>query len=217
MEYFSRFTALLLLVILSPFILFVIILLFLTQGQPIFFHQTRVGFKYKNFKLIKFRTMHNNNDNNMITILHDPRITRIGKLLRYLKIDEVPQLINIIQGHMRFIGPRPEVPFYVNENFNFLNNIKPGISDFSSIIFRNEEKILQQIKNKHAYKEVLLPLKIELGNYYSIKKSFFLDLLLVMLTLLSIFFPKLTIKMILIMIIDAYNPKLSNKIKQIVK
>ena len=134
MEIFSRTTALLFLVLLSPFFILISLCCLAFQGYPIFFKQQRIGKNYNVFLIYKFRTMkkkfwkQNHNKN-------DPRITSFGKLLRKFKIDELPQLYNILLGDMRFIGPRPEVPKYFDKNtFNFLKTIKPGISDYSSII-----------------------------------------------------------------------------------
>ena len=98
---------------------------------------------------------------------------------------------------MRFIGPRPEVPEYFDKNtFNFLKTIKPGISDYSSILLRHEEKILDAIGGDSPYKQ-LLPIKLRLAKYYSLRKSFLLDIYLVIMTLLSLVFPKYAIKKIL--------------------
>ena len=193
LEFFSRTVALFLLLILSPIFVFVIFCCITFQGFPIFFKQKRVGFKYKKFEIYKFRSMINNSGN-LITIIGDNRITKLGKLLRYTKIDEFPQLINIIKGEMRFIGPRPEVEDYFSkQNFKFLKIVKPGISDFSSIILRNESKILENIGGNNSY-EKLLPIKLELANYYAKNKSFFLDLQLVFITIISILHPKFAVK-----------------------
>ena len=193
LEFFSRTVALFLLLILSPIFVFVIFCCITFQGFPIFFKQKRVGFKYKKFEIYKFRSMINNSGN-LITIIGDNRITKLGKLLRYTKIDEFPQLINIIKGEMRFIGPRPEVEDYFSkQNFKFLKIVKPGISDFSSIILRNESKILENIGGNNSY-EKLLPVKLELANYYAKNKSFFLDLQLVFITIISILHPKFAVK-----------------------
>ena len=115
------------------------------------------------------------NSGKTITDPNDLRITKFGKFLRKTKLDEIPQPINIIKGEMRFIGPRPEVKDYFNkQKFRFLKNVKPGISDFASIILRNESKILDQIGGEEPY-EKLLPIKLELAQYYSLKKSFCCD------------------------------------------
>lgn len=209
MELISRFVAFLLLLILSPGILFISILSLIFQGNPVFYKQERVGFKCKNFKIHKFRTMINNTGDS-ITKYNDSRITLFGKILRKTKIDEIPQLFNILKGEMRFIGPRPEVPKYFKKNqFIFLNLIKPGLSDFSSIIFRNEDQILKKIGGDKPY-EKLLPLKISLAHYYSKKKSFILDFMLVAITIISIFMPNYSSKKLLIPILSKDMPEIKS-------
>jgi len=136
------------------------------------------------------------------------RITHYGKILRKTKVDELPQLLNIIKGDMRFIGPRPEVKKYVSKSeFQFLEKIKPGISDYSSIIFRNETQILKKIGGKNPYSN-LLPIKLKLSEYYSIKKSFFLDFKLVIITAVAIIFPDFSSKVLVV-------PKISKEIPEL--
>ena len=195
MEVFSRIIALVAIVVLSPLLLFISILSTILQGFPVFYTQERVGYNFITFNIIKFRTMVKNSGA-LITDINDSRITYFGGILRKLKIDELPQLFNIIKGDMRFIGPRPEVLTYFDEQtFCFLKNIKPGISDFCSILLRNEDKILLKIGGANPYRE-LLPIKIKLATYYSENKSFSLDLKLVVITIISILFPKLSIKIL---------------------
>ncbi len=197
MEIISRFLALILIVILSPILIFVSILCIIFQGFPIIFKQDRVGYNYKTFEIYKFRTM-SEDDGDLITVRNDSRITKIGKILRKTKIDEIPQLLNILKGEMRFIGPRPEVLSYFEKGtFKFLMNVKPGISDYSSILFRHEEVILERIGGNNPYLK-LLPIKLELAEYYSKNKNFFLDLKLVMITVLSIFFPSFISKTLIV-------------------
>ena len=196
MELFSRFIAFLILVLIFPIILVISILLILVQGKPIFFRQERIGYQFKSFKIYKFRTMQKNSGD-LITKINDDRITTLGKILRWSKIDEIPQLINILKGEMRFIGPRPEVPkYYELGNFQFLKKVKPGISDYASIIFRNENVILKNIGGDNPY-EKLLPIKLELAKYYSLKKSFLLDLKLVLITLIAVVFPNFSASLFL--------------------
>ena len=137
------------------------------------------------------------NKGSAITNYNDQRITKIGFYLRKFKIDELPQLLNIIRGEMRFIGPRPEVKQYSNEeDFKFLKIIKPGISDFASILFRNEDNYMNVISGQNPYFK-LLEVKTELANYYAEKKSFQLDLFLTMLTVFAIFFPRLSSRILI--------------------
>ena len=132
------------------------------------------------------------------------RTTAWGKILRRSKIDELPQLINIILGDMRFIGPRPEIPYYVDKKkFDFLNQLHPGLSDYSSILFRDEEGMLTKIQRVSPY-ETILPLKIALAQYYCSRKGFWQDLNLVIITILSIFLPKYTCNKFILPIIKTH-------------
>ena len=192
MDNISRIFALSLLIILSPLFLIISLLSLIFQGAPILFTQKRIGYKYQSFDIYKFRSM-KINSGTLITKNNDTRVTFLGKIIRSTKIDELPQLFNIIKGDMRFIGPRPEVAeFFDKKKFKFLKNIKPGLSDYSSILFRNETKVLNEIGGDNPY-EVLIPHKLALANYYAKRKNFILDFKLVMLTLLSIVSPKIVI------------------------
>ena len=207
MEYFSRFIAFLLLILLVPIIFFISLLCLLFQGFPIFYKQKRIGYKYHIFKIYKFRTMMKNSGD-LITRSKDSRITVLGRILRKTKLDEIPQLFNIFKGEMRFIGPRPEVEeFFEKNTFKFLEKIKPGISDFSSIIFRDETKILERIKGDNPYSK-LLPIKLELAEYYSRKKSFYLDLKLVTITIIAIIFPNFSSRVLILPRLTKDLPKL---------
>ena len=126
-----------------------------------------------------------------VTRRGDTRITGFGKIIRLLKIDEIPQLINIIRGEMSFIGPRPEVPDYVNrQKFSFLNVVKPGLTDFSSIIFRNEESILNSLGTDESYERTILPIKLELAKLYAQKQGLWVDSNIFLVTIISILFPR---------------------------
>ena len=191
MELTSRITAALLAILLLPLLLLVALISLFIQGLPIIFIQPRVGKNFKNFNIYKFRTIKNNGSNTILA--HNGellQITRWGKFLRKTKIDELPQLLNVIKGDMRFIGPRPEIPEFVSKDtFAFLNDIKPGLSGYSSIIFRNESEILSMIDSEDPYNNIL-NIKLALDNYYVTKKGFFQDLKLVGITILSLFTPK---------------------------
>jgi len=195
-------------VIISPVMFAIGLTSLIFQGFPILYKQERVGFKFKSFSLFKFRTMKRNDGKELITNPNDNRITFWGKILRRFKLDELPQLMNIVKGEMRFIGPRPEVKEYVNENdFLFLNKIKPGLTDFSSILLRDEELILEKAGGVEAYSD-LLKLKVELGQLYAQHKRFWLDLQLVVLTMVSIVFPQTAIHWVKKYYIEKYNPEL---------
>jgi len=122
-----------------------------------------------------------------LTSSHDSRITKIGKILRKYKIDELPQLINVLKGEMSFVGPRPELPEYVElfrKDYDYILNVKPGITDFASIKFRDESKLLMNSKKaEKIYTKEILPQKIELYKKYIKERSFSLDIYLIFLTL----------------------------------
>ena len=121
---------------------------------------------------------------------NDEKVTNWGRFLRKTKLDELPQFFNVIKGDMRFIGPRPEVPEFVDKkSFYFLDKLKPGLSGYSSILFRNESEIWSMIDSEDPYSNIL-DIKVALDKYYVNKKSFFEDLKLVGITILSLFIPK---------------------------
>lgn len=208
MEIFSRIIALLFLIILSPLLLSIIVLSLLFQGYPIIFKQKRVGKDFKHFNILKFRTLKNNtNENDLFTTNFIYEISKWGKFLRKTKLDELPQLVNIIKGDMRFIGPRPEIPEYVvREKFIFLNKLKPGLSGYSSILFRNESEIMSLIDNENPYDDIL-KIKIALDNYYTLKKGFIVDFKLVIITILSLLMPKKAGHYILMKLLEVENKK----------
>ena len=191
MELISRITALLLLVVLSPCFFLISVISLVIQGRPILFIQTRVGKGFKHFNIFKFRTIKKTNtDFNLFKTGKLPEATKWGLFLRKTKLDELPQLINIIKGDMRFIGPRPEIPEYVKfDLFSFLEVLKPGLSGYSSILFRNESEILSLIDAENPYDDILR-IKVSLDKYYLKRKSFFEDFKLVTITIFSLFIPK---------------------------
>jgi lipopolysaccharide/colanic/teichoic acid biosynthesis glycosyltransferase len=160
LEYiFDALLAALLLVILSPLMLVIAWRLARSGTSPVFFVQTRVGRNGKNFKIIKFRTMRNDATKDgpfICTSYEDPRITEYGKFLRQKKLDELPQLLNVLMGDMRFVGPRPEIPHFHEQNLKNIPNweqritVKPGITGFAQIhpiISHNPaEKIVEDLK-----------------------------------------------------------------------
>ena len=208
MELFSKTVAAIMLIILSPLLLLISAGSLFFQRFPILFKQERVGYKFQTFFLYKFRTMKINNVNQLVTEAGDKRITQWGKILRILKFDELPQLWNIVRGDMRFIGPRPEVQKYVKGNdFSFLEKIKPGLTDFSSILLRNETNILLRAGGVDKYTK-LLEVKVKLGSLYAEQKNFWLDMKLVLLTLVSIILPKTAILLVKKLFIKKYKPEL---------
>ena len=163
-----------LIVLLFPIFVLVSILIRLSSTGPLFFKQERIGRYQKKFIIYKFRTMTHLKHKKRIFITpeSDDRITSLGSILRKLKIDEIPQLFNILKGEMSFVGPRPEVEKYLltlpNNIREEILSFKPGLTDISSIIFRNEGSILDKKKDKEIYYiKRILPKKV----YYSLKQS----------------------------------------------
>jgi sugar transferase len=157
-------------VLLIPSIIIGILIKISSKGS-IFFVQERVGYKEKVFKIYKFRTMKvGSSKYGAITIGNDDRITKIGKILRKTKLDEIPQLINIYKGEMGFVGPRPDTPeykeYYKKANSNFFEMV-PGITGKASIYLSNEEELMKNVDNpKKFYIEKIIPQKVKLNEYH---------------------------------------------------
>ncbi len=165
------------LVILLPLLLIIALIIKIDSEGRVFYRQVRVGKGNKDFRIYKFRTMHVNADKQgLITVGgRDPRITKAGYYLRKYKLDELPQLINVLKGEMSFVGPRPEVRKYVDlytEEQRMVLSVKPGITDLASIKFRNENEILEQQDDPDKYyTESIMPQKIEINMKYIKQKS----------------------------------------------
>ncbi len=177
--------------LLFPFFLLVSFLIVIDSGFPIFFLQKRIGRDAKEFNIIKFRTMRTNNENITITVSDDSRITRIGKYLRKTKIDELPEILNVLFGQMSFVGPRPDVKGYADKlkgaNRKILA-LRPGITGPASLKYYNEEYILSQKSNPKKYNdEVIFPDKVKINMDYFHNRSFFLDLKIIFATIFRIF------------------------------
>ena len=177
--------------LLFPFFLLVSFLIVIDSGFPIFFLQKRIGRGAKEFNIIKFRTMKTNNENITITVSDDSRITRIGKYLRKTKIDELPEILNVLFGQMSFVGPRPDVKGYADKlkgaNRKILA-LRPGITGPASLKYYNEEYILSQKSNPKKYNdEVIFPDKVKINMHYFHNRSFFLDLKIIFATIFRVF------------------------------
>ncbi len=181
-RFFDVLFSLLGLVFLFPIFLIVSILIIYDSNGGVFYIQTRVGKNNQGFKLLKFRTMAPYSDivGSLTVGLRDHRVTKVGYYLRKFKIDELPQLINVLIGNMSLVGPRPEIRKYVdlyNEEQRVILSVRPGITDYASIEFRNENGILARSENpERTYVEVIMPEKIRLNMLYinnqSIKNYF---------------------------------------------
>jgi len=188
--------------VLSPLLIPVIIGLKLTGEGDIFYKQERVGYKNKSFLIWKFATMLRDSANmpgGIMTTKRDPRITPMGGFLRKSKINELPQLFNIFFGRMSVVGPRPvmRVSFeaYPNEVQKVIYNVIPGLTGIGSIIFRDEEELISEVKNNGGdlwefYEGKIYPFKGELEIWYQNHKSFVLDMKLIFLTVWVILAPK---------------------------
>tara|TARA_B100001250_G_scaffold414516_1_gene453474 strand:- start:4871 stop:5536 length:666 start_codon:yes stop_codon:yes gene_type:complete len=187
------------LIILIPILLPVIIILLLTGENYVFYFQERIGYRNSKFRIIKFATMLKDSPNigtKLHTTTTDPRILPFGKFLRSTKINELPQLFNILIGDMSIVGPRPLVdktfdPYPENIK-NSIYNIKPGLSGIGSIIFRNEEELMSNTKMNldDYYREKIAPFKGELELWYQKNISFIIDLKIILITIWIVFFSK---------------------------
>ncbi|EMI16077.1 glycosyltransferase [Rhodopirellula maiorica SM1] len=179
--------------LLSPLLILITGIIRFTSSGPVLFQQTRVGRNLQPFKILKFRTMVENAPSlgPAITSGDDPRITRIGKLLRKTKLDELPQLFNILKGDMSLVGPRPEVPKYVEmfeDDFRQILIVRPGLTDLASIKYRDESAVLAQADDpEREYVTRILPDKIELAKQYVRCSSIALDVRVILQTLLQLF------------------------------
>lgn len=189
---FDIFASALGLIILSPILIIVSLIIALTSKGGVFFRQTRVGKNGREFRIFKFRTMVVDAESKgmQITVGADNRITKIGKVLRKTKIDELPQLINVFIGQMSFVGYRPEVPRYVAMYTDYERNvlrIKPGITDLASITYRDENEILDNSEDpENTYINEIMPTKLALNMEYMKKMGFWYDIGLIFKTFLAI-------------------------------
>ena len=176
------------LLVLSPLFALVALAIKLTSRGPVFFRQERVGRDFQTFRIYKFRTMVVDAPRlgGQITAGRDPRITSIGHLLRKTKLDELPQLLNVLSGAMSLVGPRPEVPKYVEmfrPQFAEVLSVRPGITDLASVKYRDENEILGQADDPEAaYVNQVLPDKLALATEYVRRASFWFDVRLIFAT-----------------------------------
>jgi lipopolysaccharide/colanic/teichoic acid biosynthesis glycosyltransferase len=198
-RFFDIVFSLVALVITLPVLLPIIIILLLTGEHEVFFKQQRVGYKNKLFGIYKFATMLKNSPNmglGDVTVREDPRITRVGKFLRQSKLNELPQLLNILIGDMSFVGPRPLMKTgfdrYSDDLKARVYNVHPGLTGIGSIVFRDEELIITQSKlpPHECYRQVISPHKGELEIWYQQHQHFFTDFMILFLTAWYILFPK---------------------------
>jgi lipopolysaccharide/colanic/teichoic acid biosynthesis glycosyltransferase len=178
---------------LSPFLIIISAIIFVSDGLPIFYCQIRVGRGNKDFKLFKFRTMRRNADKlGLLTVGgRDQRITRVGYFLRRYKLDELPQLFNVLFGSMSVVGPRPEVRKYVdlyNSEQLLVLLVKPGLSDYASLAYFSESELLGKSQDpEKTYVSEIMPAKLELNKKYILEAGLITDVKIIIKTLSRIF------------------------------
>ena len=185
---FDRVVAFTMLIVLMPVLLIVALCILMANGAPIMYIQERIGQNAKPFKLIKFRTMHGEEES-PIAASELNRITRIGRWLRRTKIDELPELLNILKGDMSFVGPRPDVAGYADKlegDDRRLLAMKPGLTGVASLKYRNEEDLLAAQPNPQEYNDtVIWPDKVRLNILYMEQQSLWLDVKVLICTALG--------------------------------
>ncbi len=181
------------LIVISPFLLLTAVFIKLDSRGPVFYMGKRAGKNGKLFKMMKFRTLRDDADKiggGPSCADDDPRITRMGKVLRKFKINELPQLINVLKGEMSFVGPRPEVPSevetYTDEEKRVLS-VRPGITDYASLTYHNEGELLMGAEDPHeAYRQIIKPGKLKLALKYVDESSLLVDLKILYMTAMAL-------------------------------
>jgi lipopolysaccharide/colanic/teichoic acid biosynthesis glycosyltransferase len=182
------------LIFLLPFCCIIAIIIKIDSMGPVFFIQGRVGKNNRDFYIFKFRTMKiQSQDKGLLTLgNHDSRVTKVGYFLRRYKIDEFPQLINILKGDMSFVGPRPELRYYVNfysEDDMKIFKVRPGITGLASLKYRNEVELLKAVENpEELFIKTIIPDKLKFNKEYIKKQNLFFDLKLIGLTVIKVVF-----------------------------
>lgn len=170
--------------VLAPVFAICAIVVLLDTGFPVLFRARRKGLYGQDIEVLKFRTMSVSQDGPAVTVGGDSRVTASGKLLRSTKLDEIPQLVNVLRGEMSLVGPRPEDPKYVSlypNEFDEILSVRPGITGVASVEFRDEEQILQEVENPQEYYEsTLLPQKLDLESQYVLDRTLRLNLRILM-------------------------------------
>jgi lipopolysaccharide/colanic/teichoic acid biosynthesis glycosyltransferase len=178
-----------LLVLLSPLLVTVAVAIWLDSGRPIFYRCRRVGTHGQELQMLKFRKMRQDASGPRLTTAHDPRFTRVGRLLARTKIDELPQLWHVVRGEMSLVGPRPEDPHYVGlhaDAYEEILRVKPGITGLTQLAFADEANVLGSGNPNGAYLNRLLPQKVMLDRLYATARSNSMDLSILYWTLLAV-------------------------------
>lgn len=182
---FDRLVSLTALVLLSPILLALAVIVLVGNGWPIFFRQERIGQYGKPFSMIKFRSMRGSETSSVATCEKE-RVTSVGRLLRRTKLDELPELFNILKGDMSFVGPRPDVPGYADKlegDDRKMLEMKPGLTGVATLKYRNEDDLLSSQANPKEYNDnVIWPDKVRLNLMYQQRQSFCLDIKILLCT-----------------------------------
>lgn len=180
--------ALVAIIALLPLFVIIALVVLVANGRPVFFKQIRIGQGGKKFVMVKFRTMAGVEENSIST-LDSSRITKTGDFLRRTKLDELPELWNILKGDMSLVGPRPDVPGYADQltgDDRVILKLKPGLTGIASLKYRNEDDILKQQPNPQEYNDtVIWPDKVRLNKIYIERQSLWLDLKIILYTALG--------------------------------
>lgn len=194
---FDMIVSIILLILLSPILLIFSVWIKLDSKGPIFFRQERITLNGKKFKIFKFRTMVVDADKkgSLVTLANDDRITKVGHLIRKIRLDELPQLINVLLGDMTFVGTRPEVEKYVNNYTDEMRAtllMRAGITSIASLEFKDEDQIIQKYQNTglsidEIYIQKVLPEKMKYNLEYIEKFSFIYDIKIMLLTVIKVF------------------------------
>jgi lipopolysaccharide/colanic/teichoic acid biosynthesis glycosyltransferase len=187
---FDRFFGLLGFVFLLPFMIIISLIILIVDGYPALFIQKRVGYNGKLFSMVKFRTMKHTNIKSTVSVKGDSRITKLGAFLRRYKLDELPELWNVLVGQMSFVGPRPDVPGYADkledEDRNILK-LRPGITGPATLKYSNEEALLALVENPIEYNDtVLFPDKVKINLEYYYNHNLLIDIKIILSTLFRV-------------------------------
>lgn len=195
-RFFDFLLSFIALIILSPVFLIVTILLLLTGEHAVFYFQKRIGYRNREFKIIKFATMLKDSPNigtGVITVRNDPRVTKFGRFLRKSKINELPQIFNVLIGEMSIVGARPQMKkgfdLFPPEVHKVIYNTPPGITGIGSVIFRDEERIVSESNDIEATYREIFQYKGELEQWYQKNISFYTDFMIIFLTAWQIISP----------------------------
>lgn len=194
---FDVFVAVVALFILSPLLFLVAFCLRFSGEGEIFYRQERIGYKRKKFRVFKFATMVKNSPNigsGTLTMANDPRVLPLGKVLRKTKINELPQLLNILFGDLGLVGPRPLVPegesHYGEKKSEIIRSVRPGVTGIGSLVLRDEEAFYAHRTDAHDfYKNTISPYKFSVEEWYIERQTFFLDVKIMLFTAVAIVWP----------------------------